>query len=288
MTQEAPSLSPPETPLPTEEPTLTPPGAPVEPQPEPAAESPEGQPAEGGEVAEEPTAPWADVASDDFDGLFEVEGVKAHHEEILSQKVQEAHDTAYQELQGHMQPLQQGNKQTLDRIESANESIRTTLDRAAEDGVLDKRAVEDLLRTHRPVFEALNKIHQTSGFWEGVKQYVNGVANAAEDPNIATTFLPRVERMENGVPDPTLLADLVKRVSNKARKEGEDTGYKKGMKEGKTAQAAQTRAQSDKGKGPNLTPGKAGGGRSDRERQLDPTTPVSELKEIRARQKTGG
>lgn len=246
-----PTLTPPETPIPTEEPSLTPPGAPAEPQPEPAAE----QPAEGEEAEQEPTAPWANVASDDIDGLFEVEDVKAHHE----RGVQEAHDTAYQELQGHMQPLLQGNKQALDRIGAASETILTTLNRAVEDQVLDKRTVEDLLRTNRDVFAALNKTYQTTGFWEGVRQYVNGVANAADDPNIATTFLPRVERMESGVPDPTLIADLVKKVSNKARQEGEGIGYKKGLKEGKTAQAAQTKAQTDKNEGPNLAPTKPGG-----------------------------
>lgn len=278
MTQETPTLSPPEAPLPAEETQLTPPGAPAEPQPEPAAE------AEGAEVVEEPTAPWANVASDDLDGLFEVEDVKAHHQK----GVQEAHDTAYQELQGHMQPLLQGNKQALDRIGDASEVVLTALNRAVEDQVLDKRAVEDLLRTNRDAFAALNKTYQTTGFWEGVRQYVNGVANAAEDPNIATTFLPRVERMENGVPDPTLMADLVKRVANKARQEGEATGYKKGMKEGKTAQAEQTKAQQNKGAGANLAPGKAGGGRSDRERKLDHGTSIEELREIRAREGAGG
>lgn len=280
MTQQ-PTLTPSETPSPVEEPQLTPPGAPVEtPTPEPAA----APAAEGEEAGQEPTAPWANVASDDLDGLFEVEDVKAHHEK----GVQEAHDTAYQELQGHMQPLLQGNKQALDRISDASEGILTSLNRAVEDQSLDKRSVEDLLRTNRDTFAALNKVYQSSGFWEGVKQYVNGVANAADDPSIATTFMPRVERMENGVPDPTLLADLVKRVANKARQEGEAAGYKKGTKEGKAAQAAQTNAQQNEGAGPNLAPGKAGGGRSDREKKLDPNTPIPELREIRARERAGG
>ena len=137
MSEDQPTLAPPKTPIPTEP---TAPAAPAEP-PEPAAV----ETAEGVEESVEPTVAWADTPN--VEDLFEIEEVKTKHAE----GIQEAHDQAYSEIQGHMQPAVQANKQTLDQINIATESIRTTLDRAAEDGALDKRAVEDLMRTHRSV-----------------------------------------------------------------------------------------------------------------------------------------
>jgi hypothetical protein len=264
MPEDTPTLAPPETPIPTEAPvpeTATPVS------PEPAAQ------AEGVEESVEPTVAWADTP--DIDGLFEIEEVKTRHTE----GVQEAHDQAYSEIQGHMQPAVQANKQTLDQINAATESIRTTLDRAAEDGALDKRAVEDLLRTHRSEFAALNQQYQTIGYWEGVKQYITSLLGDA-----APKFLTRMERMQQNVPDPMFSSDIQKNLRAQGHKAGYDEGYKKGLQENRGAASESKKLEDRKGKGANLTPGSPAGGRSDSERLLDRRTPISELKEIRARQ----
>jgi flagellar biosynthesis/type III secretory pathway protein FliH len=268
MPEDTPTLAPPPTPIPTEAPvpeTATPPS------PEPAAQ------AEDVEESVEPTVAWADTP--DIDGLFEIEEVKTRH----TKGIQEAHDQAYSEVQGHMQPAVQANKQTLDQINTATESIRTTLDRAAEDGALDKRAVEDLLRTHRGEFAALNQQYQTIGYWEGVKQYITSLLGDA-----APTFLTRLERMQQNVPDPMLASDMQKSLRAQGHKEGHDEGYKKGLKENRDAATEQEKLEARKGKGANLTPGSPAGGRSDNERLLDQDTPLEEIKEIRARQKAAG
>jgi hypothetical protein len=269
MPEDTPTLAPPETPIPTEAPvpeTVTPT------PPEPAAQ------AEGVEESVEPTVAWADTP--DIDGLFEIEEVKTRH----TKGIQEAHDQAYSEIQGHMQPAVQANKQTLDQINAATESIRTTLDRAAEDGALDKRAVEDLLRTHRSEFAALNQQYQTTGYWEGVKQYITSLLGDA-----APTFLTRLERMQQNVPDPMFAADIQKSLRSQGHKDGYDEGYKKGLKENRDAASERGKLEARKGQGANLTPGSpAGGTKDDNARLLDRNTPIEELREIRARQRAGG
>ena len=275
---ESPTLAPPPAPAPTEDTQPPSQEATAAPQPETATK------VEGAEEGTEQTvAPWATVPTDEADSLFEIEEVKAIHQ----RGVQEAHDTAYQELQGHMQTYLQGNKQTLDGIKQASETILTKLSRASEDGELNQRAVEDILRGNKQELAALNGIYQNTGYWESVKQQVQAFATAAGDASLATPFLTRVERMENNVPDPTFAADFVNKLTSKVRQEGHDEGFKKGKKEGKSAQATQQQVQQAQGTGTNLAPG-AGGGRTDDELLKDPNTPVKTLEEIRARQRAAG
>lgn len=252
-----PTLAPPEAPLPAEgeEPPTTPP-----PTPEPAA----GEPAEGAEGEPGPTVEppsWESVRENlqglediDHEELFGLEAVKPE----MERRVQEAHDTAYQELQGHMQTFLQGNKQKLDEIANTSEEIATTLNRASQDGTLDQRAVEDLLRRNRPVFAALNQTYQSIGFWEGVRQYVNHIGQETGDASVAMTFLPRVERMENNIPDPTFMKDLVKKLTAKADKDAHDRGFTAGKKAGQEATSQKTKAQQRQDEGPNLAPGSPG------------------------------
>lgn len=272
MQETTPTLAPPEAPLPAEGEEPTAPAAPAEtPAPEPAAE-----PAEGAEEGAEQTvqAPsWDGVRETlqglediDHDELFGLEAVKP----ALDKKIQDAHDDAYQELQGHMQPFLQGNKQKLDAIEQATEDITTRLSRAAEDGNLDRRAVEDLLRSHRPAFQALNQTYQSIGFWEGVRQYVNLVGQETGDASVAMSFLPRVERMENNIPDPTFMKDLVRKLTTKADDEGQKAGYKKGRTDEKRAVGETTKAKQRETEGPTLAPGTpAGGGKNPAEAWAD-------------------
>ncbi len=268
MPEDQPTLAPPETPIPAEAPV---PEAVTPTPPEPAAQ------AEGVEESVEPTVAWADTP--DIDGLFEVEEVKTRH----AKGVQEAHDQAYSEVQGHMQPAVQANKQTLDQINIATETIRTTLSRAAEDGALDKRAVEDLLRTHRGEFAALNQQYQTIGYWEGVKQYITSLLG-----DTAPTFLTRLERMQQNVPDPMLASDMQKSLRAQGHKEGHEEGYKKGLKENRDAAAERGKLEARQGQGANLAPGSPAGGADDNKRLLDPDTPIDELIEIRNRQSLAG
>lgn len=291
MTQETPTLNPPEAPPPAEMETPTAPAAPTEAPQEPAA------PAEGAEGVTEPTVeapPWANVTAEQgIDALFEVEDVKAFHEGAK----QKARDEGYQTLQSHMQPTLQANQQQLTSIGEAADSILTSLSKAHREGALTDEAVSDLMRQHKGAFAALNGTYQAAGYWEGVRQYVQGIAQASGDMGLALPFIERLNRMQYStqadpitgerkpVGDPAFLPDFVKKVTEKAHKEGDDAGYKRGLKEGKSAKAAQQPVGPGAGV---LAPGSPAGGRSEDEILKDPTTPVEQLMEIRARQKAAG
>ena len=241
---------------------------------------PVSEPAPLGEAEppEEPTPPaWAGVQ--EAEELFDLEDVKP----IIERREQIAGDRAYERVKEVMQPSVQANTQTLAQISTAVESVMTTLNRAAEDGALDKRTVEDLMRTHRAEFAALNQQYQSVGYWDGVKQYITTLLGAD-----APTFTSRLEKMQQNMPDPTFAADMQKKLRAQGYEEGHGDGFKKGMKEGKNANSAQTAIKANKGAGANLAPGTPAGGRSDSERLLDPTTPYDEFVEIRNRQKAAG
>lgn len=294
MTQESPTLNPPEAPPPAEMETPSAPAAPAETPQEPAA------PAEGAEEVTEPTveAPaWANVTAEQgIDALFEVEDVKAHHE----RKLQEARDEGYQTLQSHMQPTLQANQQQLAQIGEASEAILARLNKVTREGALDEDAISTLLREHKGAFAALNGAYQAVGYWEGIRQYVQGLTQASGDLGLSQPFVERLSRMQHStrtdpitgerqpVADPTFLPDFYKKLSAKARQEGYDEGHTKGLKESKAAQAASQQVQGAKGAGPNLAPGSPAGGRSDAELLKDPTTSVEKLIEIRARQRAAG
>jgi hypothetical protein len=250
---ENPTLSPPETPLPAE-------SAPEAATPEPAAE-----PAEGVEEAAEPTveAPTWDGLRESLSGLEEVD-----HDELfglenvkpaLEKRVQEAHDTAYSELQGHMQPLAQKKADALSKAAAGLEELQVSIERARQDEVLDARAYDDLVRRNRDLFQLLNNEAQGIGFWEGIRQYVSYLGQAAGDPNIEATFLPKVRRMEEGIPDPTFMKDLMTRLTKKARDEGHEEGFKAGKKSRDKAGAEAAKAETRSTGGPPTAPSTGGG-----------------------------
>ena len=294
MTQETPTLNPPEAPPPAEMETPPAPAAPAETPQEPAA------PAEGVEGVTEPTVeapPWANVTAEQgIESLFEVEDVKAFHEG----EKQKARDEGYQTLQSHMQPTLQANQQQLASIGEAADGILASLNKAHREGTLNDEAVSDLMRQNKGAFAALNGAYQAVGYWEGVRQYVQGIAQASGDIGLSLPFIERLNRMQYStqadpitgdrkpVGDPTFLPDFVKKVTERARKEGDDAGYKRGLKEKGAAQAAAQQVQQVKGTGPNLATGSPAGGRSDAELLKDPTTSVEKLMEIRARQRAAG
>jgi hypothetical protein len=257
--QESPTLAPPEAPLPAEGEEPTAPAAPAEtPPPEPAAEPAEGAEEEPGRTVEAPT--WDGVRESlqglediNHDELFDLEAVKP----ALEKRVQDAHNDAYQELQGHMQTYLQGNSQKLKGIEASLQDVALQMERFQEDGQLDKRGLEDLFRRNQPAFNALNQTYQTTGFWEGVRQYVNLVGQETGDASVAMSFLPRVERMENAIPDPTFMKDLVRKL--KAEEAGRDAGYKKGRSDQKKAAGETAAARQRTTEGPSLAPGTPAG-----------------------------
>jgi hypothetical protein len=179
--------------------------------------------------------------------------------------------------------------------------MRQIMEEATEEGgTLDRDTIRKTLSQNPQAWSAFNQAKYTDGTWDGVNSTFSAIAQTMQDPSLMTEFQPRIQTYKEDVQaqalaqqqgrqplpfrDPNIFADFIARIGDAREKKGDDKGFKRGLKQGQEAGAAQTAIKANKGKGANLAPGTPAGGRSDSERLLDPNTPTSELREIRARQ----
>jgi hypothetical protein len=155
----------------------------------------------------------------------------------------------------------------------------------SDSGTVDEGVLTDWYESHKETFEALLGASNTSQQFHGGKRLLVSIADAAGDQSVAQSFMNRLDMLQNGVPDPNLFSDFLKKVSAKS---GE--AIKEPLQKEITSLKAQVEALRAKARpdGPDTTEKKGGGGGDDNKRLLDPTTPYEELKEIRARQKAAG
>lgn len=244
---DTPTLTPPESPPVADEGTPAPQDVvtPVS-EPEPLVE------AEKTEEEAPPPPAWANVQ--EVEEVLELEDVKP----LLAKRDQAAGDKAYELLKGHMQPRLVERSQSMSRAAQGIEAINTTLTRAQEDGVLDKRVIEDVFRTHRQELAGFTGEASTNGWYQGVEQYLTFLLGFD-----APTFVTRLQRMrDENYPDDTFAADAKKKIVAAARQEGYDEGFKKGSKTGQTAAQQAKAIKENKDKGANLAPGATGGSAS--------------------------
>ncbi len=241
------TLTPPESPpvpdegTPASQDVVTPPS---EPEPLVGADTTEEKP----EDAPPPPA-WANVQ--EFEDVLELEDAKP----ALAKRDKSAEDRAYENLKGHMQPRLVERAQSAAQAAQGIEAIDTTLKRAVEDGVLDKRVIEDVFRTHRQELAGFTGEASTSGYYKGVEQYVTFLLGSDAPP-----FVTRLQRMrDENYPDDTFAADAKKKIVAAARQEGYDEGFKKGSKTGQTAAQQAKAIKANKETGANLAPGSSGG-----------------------------
>ncbi len=206
------------------------------------------------EITEEAPPPpaWANVQ--EAEEVLELEDMKP----ILQRRDKSAEDKAYELLKGHMQPRLVERSQAMARASQGIEAINTTLTRAQEDGVLDKRVIEDVFRTHRQELAGFTGEASTQGWYQGVEQYMTFLLGSD-----APAFVTRLQRMrDENYPDDTFAVDAKKKIVASARQEGYDEGFRKGSKTGQTAAQQQKAIKENKDKGANLAPGATGGSAS--------------------------
>lgn len=234
--------------------------------------------------AVETETPWHHSVGSDGE-LFEHENLKGHREALRENALSEGRLQAQQELA----PLMEGSSQEFSKFTQQLRSLYGRLNQAATEGGMDEAVVDRLLTTHSDAFEAMNRaVNEGYRAQLGGVAYNNFLAALAQDMNdlqLVGEFSPRLAYATRGM-DKKFIPDLRKRIVGGVEKEAEDRGYKRGLAEGKAAQAAAQQVQGTKGAGPNLAPGSVGG-KSDAQLKADPSTPISVLEQIRAREKAG-
>ena len=262
----------------------------IQPAPEPG---PEGEVPEG-EVAGAPPAPFASIAGTsiaDASAVLEHDDIRPLVEEGKAAASKTSYDTAYADVQARLQPIYSKNRETLDGISTTADDILTQIRRAREDNALDGRALEDLFRHHRPALDALRGVQvsetvgnvlgdlaQRFGFTispDVVMNYEDWKAGKSEDKAFLNGFIEDVKRNLGG--DVLTKAEAEEMAAKRSKKD---------LDEYKAANAASQQARGGEPHGA-LAPGSPAGGKSDKELLADPSTPVSKLMEIRARQRAG-
>lgn len=237
--------------------------------------------------AEGEAAPPSWSTSQTTEELFEHEEIKPHLEERDTATFKRAKEEVKGQTEGYLrrqtQEMQGVNKSLADFTASFQE-ITEELQTTGNVGELQK-----LLRNPntREALETLHGLQVQQGRLAGWTGFVDGVAGATNDPALATEFKGRLMDIAQNMQDETFWTDFVERVTDKARAEGKEEGRKLGNKETEARLVAEARANGRKGEAPppKVAGSAGGGGKSDREKLVDPNTPVKELMEIRARQR---
>lgn len=271
--------------------TATPTETPVSPEPEPTASS-AATPVESAPVE---AAPAPETTEDG--GGTEVEPTPEALLTNLAEHVQEREKVRHaegrkegaSEAQARMQPFLQRREAAMKTVNQGIQDFASDFSEWRDDPTTDVKALDRLITKHKGTFDVLGQVHLEQGGWQGWNGFLNNLGIQSKNPALAQEFLPRIQNMASGDSDDGFWPDLVERLTDEARKEGKEEGRKLGNKETETRLAAEARANGRKGEAPPpMVAGSAGGGgKTDREKLLDSDTPVSELMEIRARQRAG-
>lgn len=255
-------------------------------EPAPQETATEETPSPEATASETAETPWYHSVGSDGE-LFEHENFKGHRETLRETALSEGRLQAQQELA----PLMEGSSQEFAKFTQQLRSLYGRLNQAASEATMDEAAVDRLIAAHPDAFEAMNRA-VNKGYQEqlGGMAYSNFLTALAQDMNdfqLVGEFSPRLAYAARGM-DKKFVPDLRKRIVGAVETEAYERGRKKGLEDARGAQAAAQQVQQATGTGPNLAPGSPAGGRSDKELLADPSTPVSTLMEIRARQRAAG
>ncbi|KKN75291.1 hypothetical protein LCGC14_0382900 [marine sediment metagenome] len=277
--QETPTPTAPVQPLEAEPQTGPAPVGAEKPQPSPEA-APAEPKTEAETGAEEEAKPWV--------GVKEVEGLREHVGPLLEDAEKTGYDKRTGEFDQYAQPYLQQHSQRLNDINSGLGRMAKGLEALvkvskSDSGTVDGDVLTEWYDSHKETFEALLGASDTSQQFHGGKRLLVSIADAAGDQSVAQPFMNRLDMLQNGVPDPNLFHDFLKKVSAKSTE-----AIKGPLQEEITSLKAQVEDLKAKKRpeGPDTTQ-KGSVAADDSKRLLDPTTPIEEIREIRARQKAG-
>ena len=222
-------------------------------KPQPSPEAAPAEPEAKAEAGAEKSKPWADVK--------EAEGLREHVGPLLEDAEKTGYDKRTGEFDQYAQPYLQQHSQRLNDINSGVGRMAKGLETLvkvskSDSGTVDEGVLTDWYDSHKETFEALLDVKVLSNQWDGGRRLLVSIADAAGDQAVAQPFMGRVERLENGIPDPNLFHDFLKKVSEK----GNDPTIKALRAEitAKDAQIEDLKAKA-RPEGPDTTP-KGGGG----------------------------
>jgi hypothetical protein len=245
----------------------------VEAQPTPAgAEEPQPTPAEGPE-APTPTEPIVPGFTGDPYDVLELDDFKP----ILERRSGLIEEGLREDFQGRLEAATKNweSTNTHKTLSGIVGNLTEQLEASNLEGA--EKAIARLEKFREPYMEAHENGLQGKGATAMANQSLRNMLNLLD------------------VRSQEVLYDLAKRtqgswepVFKKFLELGGKKDYERGLTENRDAAAEREKLESRQGKGANLAPGSPAGGGDDSKRLLDPSTPIEEVMEIRARQKAAG
>ncbi len=237
----------------------------------PEAEPPAPEPAEVPPAPEAP-APWAEKR-DAYDVLDmpEFKEILTARDTRVSEQIQQDYQQRYNQATKEWESLQ-----VAQSINGMVGGIISKLDGGDFEGA--DRALSKLEKFREPYSEPYEAQIQNTAAIRTADQFF-GLMQGSLDLRAQDELVKA--RSAPGADWPSIF----KKFSSLVKDGADKGGYHRGLKENRAAAAAQEPTPQGAGV---LAPGSPAGGRSDRELQLDPTTPIEKLREIRARQGAGG
>ena len=136
--------------------------------------------------------------------------------------------------------------------------------------------------------EVMGGMSYSKGYYDSAAYFTEQAAKVMGIPELAQKFSSRWQNLHLDADDyNVIVADWVEAATAEKEKKAEDRGYNRGLKDGRKAGSAISKAAVRDGQGADTAP-KGGGGRSAADEAallLNPDTPISVIKEIRDRQK---
>ena len=204
------------------------------------------------------------------------------------QTEKEARKKGLSEAQSRLQPMVEQARQNFTVASHHLQSINSSLQKAAKEGLLDPETLTEALQPGSPAWVALNNQAHFNGIFDGAKGFIYKLAQATDNGELWQNFAPRIDAVQAGADtDMAVAQDLIDAIKEDAEKKAEERGYKRGLAEAKKLGSEEAKQGARTGKGPDMAEKSAAGGRSDREKLADPNTPIDEIKAIRERQRRG-
>lgn len=180
------------------------------------------------------------------------EGLKAAQTRLhpLLQKAAEAHS---------------GTLMALDGLREATQQVRQVLAKAADNGAISQETAERLVPWLQGLARVADGVDHHTGWTQGAAYGVLEMIKAAKLPDDVWAdqwtgyqrrlgnVLARIEKPE------AVFADLVDTIRESAHKEGEEAGYKRGLKDRTAATAITQKADARRKQGPAEVKGTGGG-----------------------------
>ncbi len=258
--------------------------APLEEQPKPdePVTQTEGDDSGAEKPEEAPPRPWAEVET--TDALFEHESVAPILSERLDVAREEGQKTGQSDALARLQPLHDKNLGTLTAIAEGVDAVQNGLRRMVRAGLIEENQLNDLMEDHKGAFEGMRGVHQEIGKWSGANGVISGLAQALNSTEFRSEFTTRLGSMERGLADEKVWPDIVKAISDAVVKPLKTEIKELKAKAERVEVEHRAAARSETKPPADVAGAGAAGAKSDREKMLDPNTPVTELQAIRARQ----